>query len=37
LIAQGLATADDLEVLTQEEDKRLEKIFAQVLAEIKQL
>ena len=37
LIAQGLATAEDLEILTQEEDKRLEKIFAQVLAEIKQL
>jgi TPP-dependent pyruvate/acetoin dehydrogenase alpha subunit len=34
LIAQELATAVDLETLTQEEDKRLEETFAQVAAEV---
>jgi TPP-dependent pyruvate/acetoin dehydrogenase alpha subunit len=36
LIAEGVATADKLERLTREEDKRLEETLSQVLAEIKQ-
>jgi pyruvate dehydrogenase E1 component alpha subunit len=35
LIAQGLATTEDLEILTQEEDRRLEETFAQVAPETK--
>jgi TPP-dependent pyruvate/acetoin dehydrogenase alpha subunit len=33
LIEHGLATAMELEILTQEEDKRLEETFSEVLAE----
>jgi hypothetical protein len=33
LIEHGLATAMELELLTQEEDKRLEETFSEVLAE----
>ncbi len=34
LIAQGLASAAELDALTKEEDKRLEESFAQVAAEV---
>jgi TPP-dependent pyruvate/acetoin dehydrogenase alpha subunit len=35
LMDHGVATGEDLEKLTQEEDQRLENTFSEVLAELK--